>query len=390
MDYSLNRPGWFPAARRFADALGHTSNFPMAYVHAVFLALSGHIVGRNSHIRYATALYPNSYVCLVGDSGIHHKSTAIALSLEALGTDLLADYPPIRSVTTTPGLLQAMDHCGGSALLTLDEIASMLAKGKQDFGSDLLASIVELYACPATKGTYTRHDPILVLNTFLTLIAASTVEWLQTSLTASDLMAGFGNRMTFVLGDPRPERSWPAAPVYKEINFAKLRDFNEVCRLSENARDVWNDAYQKFQARQRAASPFIRVLAERLPEKALKHCVVQAAWRNDPLVSDAMLRGALDWADYLYECLLRLVPSFSSTEAQVLAQVREGVSTRRKLYDKLGHVWSAEQIKRAIAALRWMGLVEEEGEHVVPLDKGPETGKVKSVTSQVRRKAGGK
>ncbi|KKL57322.1 hypothetical protein LCGC14_2236610, partial [marine sediment metagenome] len=162
MDYDISKPGWFRQARAFQDTIGFVSNFPLAYAYALFMALSGHVIGRNASIRYAQKIYPNHYICLVGSSGIHHKSTAIGLSLEAMGNERLGDYPPLRSLTTSQGLLMAMSNTGGQGLVVLDELATMTAKRKQDFASDLLATIVLLYGCPPVAGTYTRHDPIEV------------------------------------------------------------------------------------------------------------------------------------------------------------------------------------------------------------------------------------
>lgn len=360
MDYSTNRAGWFPAAHEFADAAGHVSNYPMAYVYGIFLALSGHIIGRKAWLRYAQNLYPNQFVCIVGDSGIHHKSTAIGVSMEVFGDEFQQDFPPIRSITTSQGLLVAMDNGGGSALVTLDEIASMLSKKKQDFASDLLSRIVELYGCPNVAGTYTRHDPIEVYDTFLTMISASTIEWLQSSLTSSDMMAGFGNRMTFILGDPRKERDWPAFPDLNVLDISRIGEYNGEVKLDENARGLWGKFYKQFQRKQKKNSSFVRVLAERIPEKILKNCIVQAAWADTHLVSAPMLRGAIDWGSYLYECVEKLVPSFEHAESQVLAEIRNGYDTRRKLYGKLGHNMSAEQIKRSIAALKWLGYINDD------------------------------
>ena len=45
MDYGLGRTGWYPAATDFAEAIAHVSNYPLAYVYAMFEALSGHIIG---------------------------------------------------------------------------------------------------------------------------------------------------------------------------------------------------------------------------------------------------------------------------------------------------------------------------------------------------------
>ena len=375
MDLDYERQAWFPAASRFAEAIAHTSNFPLSYVYAVFLAVSGHLIGRKTFIRYATPLYANSYVTLVGASGVAHKSTAMNLGIESISDFWMT--PPLHNVSTRQGLLLAMRESDGQAFLALDELASLLTRKRQDFAADLLISLTELYSCPRSAGTYTRKDPIIVENCYLTVMAGSTMEWIQSSITAQDLMAGFGNRMTFILGDPRPEKDWPQPPQPDEIDFAPLQDFNATCILDERARDMWTDFYAKFQARQHTVSSFVRVLAERIPEKILKNCVVQCAWNRNPVVGPTSLKGAIDWGWYLYDAIARLTPAFEHGEQQVMAAIREGADSKKELYKALGHQMTAEQLKRAIDALRWLGLIRDENGTFKPLDKPTQPAKLR-------------
>lgn len=369
MDFPVTRKGWFPNAYKYWEAIGHVSNYPAAYVYAMFLALSGHIIGRQAYIRYAVPLYPNHYVCLVGPSALSHKSTAMTLGLESLG-ETLKEMPPIRSLTTSQGLLQAMQNAGGLALVVLDELANLLQKKRQDFAADLMARIVELYACPMTAGNYTRTDPIEVRNTFLTMVAGSTTEWLRSGLTASDLMAGFGNRMTFVLGDPRKVNPWPRQPVWNNLDWDRIKEFSCQVRLDEDAQDAWSVFYKQFDAKQRKTTPFVRVLAERIPEKILKACIVQAAWRSTDIVDAEILDQAVDWGSYLYDAVERLTPSFELEDRQVLNTVKGGYDTRPKLFGALSHEIPLRRIREAVDNLRWLGMLREvEGFLEVIIDK---------------------
>ena len=375
MDYDISKPGWFRQARDFQDLIGHVSNFPLSYAYALMLALSGHVIGRNANIRYAQKIYPNHYICLVGSSGIHHKSTAIGLSLEAMGNERLADYPPIRSLTTTQGLLTAMSNTGGQGLVVLDELASMTAKRKQDYASDLLSRIVELYGCPPVSGTYTRHDPIEVFEPYLTMISASTVEWLQSTLQNADLLAGFGNRMTFILGTPREEKDWPTLPHFEHPFFDPIIDFEGNIQLDQYARIRWGEFYKRFQARQVKNSAFVQVLAERVPEKVLKNVIVQAAWNKTTLVDHEMLERAIDWGTYLYRCVEQLTPAFEAVESQVLQAVQDGANTPRKLYSRFSATIDTKRVQSALKALEWIGLIEKSADPVshslayIPIDK---------------------
>jgi hypothetical protein len=359
MDYLLNKPGWFPAALKYAESIGHVSNYPLAYVLATFFVLSGHILGRRTFIRYATPLYPNSYVCLVGPSALSHKSTAINLALESLG-DIIDEMPPIRSLTTSQGLLQAMLNGGGNAFVVLDELANLLSKKRQDYAADLMARLVELYSCPRTAGNYTRYEPLEVSHTFLTLLTGSTTEWLRSGLTASDLMAGFGNRMTFVLGDPRKVNPWPKAPFWANLQWERITEYEGEIRLDGDAREYWDkDFYPKFDEKQQASTPFVRVLAERIPEKILKAAIVMTAWRNTDLVDLDILQGAVDWGRYLHASVERLTPSFEVEDKQVLASIQQGHNTRPKLFGALSHQIALRRVREACDNLRWLGLVKE-------------------------------
>ena len=356
-DYDLNRVGWFGAASDFASILAPASNYPMSYVYAMFMALSGHLIGRGAYLRYPTRLYPNHYICLVGPSALTHKSTAITLALESLG-GIEEDIQSIRSLTTVQGLLMSMVEGMGSTLVILDEIATMLQKKRVDYATDLISRIVELYACPMQAGTFTRHDPIKVTDTFLTIVAGSTTEWLQSTLSPNDLLAGFGNRMTFVLGDPRPEKSWPGAPKWMDLDWERLQEFEGECRLDEDARDVWDSYYKKFTLQQKRSTPFTRTLAERVPEKILKAAIVMAAWYQDTIISGEILEQAIDWGKYLHECVERLTPTFDAPERRVLALIRlRHTVTKNILFQELSHDLTVKRIRECLENLKWLGYV---------------------------------
>ena len=264
----------------------------------------------------------------------------------------------MRSLTTVQGLLVSMVAGMGSTLVVLDEIATMLQKKKVDYATDLLSRIVELYACPQHAGTFTRHDPIRVDDCFLTIIAGSTTEWLQSTLSPNDLLAGFGNRMTFVLGDPRPEKSWPGAPVWMDLDWERLQDFTGECRLDEDARDVWEIYYKQFTLRQKRSTPFTRTLAERIPEKILKATIVMGAWYQDNIISDELLVQAIDWGEYLHDCIDHLTPTFDAPERRVLDLVQQrGTVIRDTLFRELSHDMSVKRIRECVENLKWLGYV---------------------------------
>lgn len=359
MDLDYGRTAWFPAATRYAEAVAHCSNFPLSFVYGVFLAISGHLIGRRTYLRYATPLYCNHYITLVGPSGIAHKSTAMSLGIESISDYWVA--PPLHAVSTRQGLLLAMRENAGQAFLALDELASLLTRKRQDYAADLLTSLTELYGCPRSAGTYTRKDPIIVQDCYLTVMAGSTVEWIQGSITAADLMAGFGNRMTWITGTPRPEAAWPRKPYWEDFKWETLNSIPAECRLSDQADDLWGDYYLRFQGRQRQANNFTRTMAERIPEKVLKCALVQAAWSQTDIIDEDILAHAIDWGRYLYDCIRDLMPRLEDSEQQVLAAVGRGLDTKAKLYRELSATVGGDRLRRALTNLTWLSLIEDVG-----------------------------
>ncbi len=174
-------------------------------------------------------------------------------------------------------------------------------------------------------------------------------------------MAGFGNRMTFILGDPRPGVPWPKTPYFGNMEWGRITEFSGAVRLDETAKAEWDLFYAKFEAYQKKATPFLRVLSERVPEKILKTAVVMSAWRNTLLIDEDMLSRAIDWGKYLLKCIEKLVPNFEDVEHQVLVAIVEGIDDRKKLFSGLSHIFSVKRLREAIQHLQWLGLIVEEG-----------------------------
>lgn len=366
MDYSIDRKGWrLPAAYQFHNYMAPVSSYPLAYVYATFLAISGHIIGRNAHLLYgAHEMYPNQYIALIGGSGTHHKSTALKAALRLQGKERLENNSPVRALTTEQGLLVAIDNAENSKLLVaIDEINNMLAKKRQDFAASLLSQLVNLYDCPLEAGNYTKYDPVVVTEPYVTFMAASTVEWLKDSLSANDLLAGFGNRVSWILGDPRPPKAWPS-PIQAdgaEELFNDLELFGGELHLTEEARDLWEHHYHSFLKLQEESPPFLQTMAERLPDKALKAAIINAAWSDSKYVEQHHLEMGIDWTNYLHDCLKELLPEFGNREQVLLASIRKGRDTPRKLFNDHGHHFSAQAIGRALDSMEALGVITTAG-----------------------------
>jgi hypothetical protein len=321
----------------------------------------------------AHEMYANQYVCLLGGSGTHHKSTALKAAMRLQGTERLEESPPVRALTTEQGLLTAINNTDGKSLIALDEIANMLSKKRQDFGASLLSQLVNLYDCPDEAGNYTKYDPTIVTEPYVTFMAASTMEWLKDGMTTNDLLAGFGNRMSWIMGDPRKPKAFPTPinTVDAPELFNGLDMYSGALTLTEEAHDRWEHHYYEFLEIQKASPPFLQTMAERLTDKALKAAIINAAWSDSKYIELEHLEMGIDWTNYLHDCLKIMLPSFGSKEQTLLASIDRKRNTKRMLYNDHGHKagFTADSIKRALDSLLALGVLKQAGKKYLRVDK---------------------
>ena len=238
----------FPRAQQFAETFHKSSNFAYAYAYATFLTLSGFTLGRRIYVERRVKLYPNFYTCLVGPSAESRKSTIMNFGVNTMDVDT------VNTLTTVLGLIGILDRSGGNILVQLDELSTFLTQTKKDYAKELAQVLTTLYDNPRVIQNNSHKTPLSVKNPTLSILSGSTIEWLQTSLTVGDILGGFGNRMTFVLGDPRAE--------YNNPELAPTEFDWEPCLQNEGPIPMTLEAYEgmgyyerEFQARIRDYSP---------------------------------------------------------------------------------------------------------------------------------------
>jgi hypothetical protein len=139
--------------------------------------------------------------------------------------------------------------------------------------------------------------------------------------------------------------------------------------LEYDAKELWAGYEAAFYDRQDAATPILKVLAERLPEKIMKTALVQAVWEQSDCVDARQMRLALEWGDYLYQCLELLAPVFEPLDRRVLSVIKQGVSTRSALYHTLGHKYTNKQLRDALEGLRWSGQITSDNNYITLTEK---------------------
>jgi len=145
--------------------------------------------------------------------------------------------------------------------------------------------------------------------------------------------------------------------------FNGLEMYAGEVHMTEESVDRWVQHYGQFLQLQKDSPPFLQTMAERLTDKALKAAIINAAWAESKYIEIEHLEMGIDWANYLHDCLRRMLPEFGSREQTLLASIERGRNTKRMLYNDHGHLagFTSETIERSLKGLVAIGMLQTAG-----------------------------
>ena len=164
----------------------------------------------------------NVWTLIVAPSTISSKSTTIKflrkIIIEKVEKKLLEMTIEAKSKTQTKetkiasnrfvlgagssfqGMIKFLENSNHGALLLIDEASEFLTKLNKN--QETKASITALYDCePYSKdivGVHGMGESIVILNPFLSIIAATNEEWFRSDVKISDFLSGFLNRFNII------------------------------------------------------------------------------------------------------------------------------------------------------------------------------------------------
>lgn len=187
-------------------------------------------------------LYPNLNVVLIAPSGKCKKTTAcnIAVNLyRRIGGNVLADkitpeaiIDSFKSSATATGLIYAPEW---SVFL-----------GKQQYMEGLVPMLTALFDCPEVWSSATIMRQTTQLHKVaLSHLAASTIDWVQTSISKDAFGGGFMSRLLFVVQHDT-DRRFPMPPPLDAMLAKRLTDSLLAMQHTRGAVTFMPDAYDWY------------------------------------------------------------------------------------------------------------------------------------------------
>jgi hypothetical protein len=244
------------APSKFKDMLSYydvTTHSPTEYLlTSLLVALSGVIGKRAFYGPEKTKIYLNIYALVIGPSGYMRKSTAmkrVMYDIEKKQKELNEKYskeydenesstdktkPPNKEYIRLPSDVTAEKLAEILAtqqrgLIVLNEFAGWLKRLQSSYQLGAKELFTELYDVPESHNIARKTSKdIYIEDPFISLIGASTIEWLQDSLHNSDQASGFLARFIVSIRNRNDKDYVPISQMGNKINSAPLFDTGEV------------------------------------------------------------------------------------------------------------------------------------------------------------------
>lgn len=193
-------PSWIDSYMEYTSE----QESPKAFHFWVSIGTIGAVLGRNVYIpRIKYTTYPNLYIVLVAGSARCRKSVALSIGKDLLYA--LKEPPTIfAQKVTTEALIQALeeskkdDACYG--IICASELSVFL--GSDAIKSGIIPALTDLYDSPREWTYHTRgRGKESLKNVTLSMLGASTKDWLRTSIPVEAIGGGFTSRVIFVFED---------------------------------------------------------------------------------------------------------------------------------------------------------------------------------------------
>ena len=361
----------FDVFKPYAAAFQGKTEVPLPFHFAVLKTLIGASLGRRVYLNEIKPIYPNFYSVIIGETGLARKSTALRL-----GENLLRDADPsvytLRGLATPEGLLQVfvpppgyslgssipnddetddegaasligdqlefmLDNAepgveGFRVLISLDEFSYLLKKATKSHGEGLIQMLTEAYDYPIKLDLPTRVNPISVDHPCLSMIAATTMAWLEASLKLEDIQGGFANRISYYYAttDEFVFRTEPGDTQFLNIVKYSVNQFRhkfpqptafQFSEASDAEGEAWYIDHRK--ALKTEQNPLVREALARTDTHMRKAALLHAAISNegdDYEIGLQSLKWAIGLAEYLQAVTTQIYSKFNLSEERRLEQ----------------------------------------------------------------------
>ena len=365
---------FLPKEGLFADYMKYTEGNELCprFRFFSFAAAMGSIIKRKVSFQRSTynlfpTLYPSLWIILVAPQGRGHKSASLSIARkliqripENLQPRMLASkltpealVKSLAAQAISPEILKTIDATmisivkkPAQALLYSSDLGVLL--GKEKYNQGMIALLTDLYDTPDEwqSETVMRGDQRLY-DVCLSIMGASTPDWMQTMLPSDAFKGGFMSRMLLIgYPDDWHIRIADPAPPDEAIGSHLVSKLTEMARFE--TRIVWSDAcrdwFHDWYSTLKDPEPGPKAAyLERKQDQLLRLAIlVELSWGLKSVLSRDAMETAFNLLASVEPDTLRMVEYISvEPRMRVVQRVLEIMESRQLITegDLLSEVW---------------------------------------------------
>lgn len=309
---------WHPAAELYRKAVENASEGSDNWHFICFYTMIGAALGRTVFNRMGRTIYPNLYTILVGKVGGDGKDTCIDYANTFLN-NIDSHLFEMSAVSSAEGFIRHFkkwedeEKAAGffdspRMLLRLGEFSEVISKAEQK-GNYILALLNRAYDGPAELFVPSSQDSAKIKSPHVSVISGIALKWLR-DLKERDISAGFGRRLVFVPGDPKPPMAEPEPPsetiltplaenLRETLNYWKARQIKCVMP-SPSAKKLWSKWYRVYKDRC-GSDDIVGIMTIGDRTACRKIATINAALDRSSQIEDYHLERAIAFLEFLYE-----------------------------------------------------------------------------------------
>ena len=360
-DALIPKRGWFKDYHEYTKGAVESPTVFHFFCAATILSA---ILGRKVWFkRGRKKKYPNLYVVLMSPTGVGRKSEAMDSILDLVKE--LGLIPNITNETTPESLVKDLqDTEQATALLFAREFANLM--GQQDYLKHMTPRLVDFFDCPAEHTMSTKGKGRKTLrNVFISMLAASTPDWVISASSPLVLKGGFLGRLLVVLVTknlreypfPVEENEALRRRLQKDaLGFFKIE--GELVMTPETKK-WYKPWYHKHRQEQPEIEEFSGYYA-RKPDFMFKLAVLlQIAEGGSLVITKQKLEHSLKILNFVEKrypeiCAVLFATEFGRDQQRILRQLKKegGVSSHTELSKKnLFSLHTSERFKKVVGTL---------------------------------------
>lgn len=365
--------------RSYVEYCADTTDAPHIFHLGVGVAILGAALGNNVRIPSwaRQEIYPNVWLVLIAPSGFMRKSASLRM-----GRGLLSRSVPktLLPQDWTPEKLTSILQDNAAGLLSISEFTRILAMLERDYNLGAKEMLTELYDSPAEWVVERQKTNKRVIeNAAISIMAATTLDWLQDRVKSKDLRGGFLARFLFLPATKRGPRVTKRPGITHTIALSLTDHLKTVAELEGRAdfSEVWdefNDWLYRYEvmAESGGMPPELAGMYSRTGTTTLKLALImQASLRPQLEITEQAMKKAIAFIEFIHSVTAKVTGSFADDwfgkQMQRVCQFLEsqrGEAAREALFRHMKI--EARKLNAVIETLREQGLIE--------ISKGPSSG----------------